>query len=417
MKKIIFKILTICLILLTKPLLANTDQEYINEYKPEIDKFIIDSNLYNKDVSEYKIGSWNEYFYITDTFHDFVLLKPTLEGLQNVFQLDANYSISDIKVEKFFDDSNLTFIRKTGGVGIQVHEKHILYIENNTVENFNFDEFANTSTGSLAFDSSYLETLGENDNPFVNVEKKIQTELLNGFIYFYETILIESNHLEQYVNSRGYKDLERFYDYDYQLGILEFKPILSTIIFEGGFGGGAPPFVVLHECNVQQFKPEIIEKCFSEYPISLRGKENRYTINLPNEKIGNISDQDLELFADKNLSSSLIAFKQDYLDDFHAFKEAFYNYGSDLDFVVNFDILSIGDDIRIITYKSRTTTGVSGRATSYFIYKKNNMWVKLDCTIGNHGYHFFVISHESKKSLQVITPTKWNELDSCTINK
>ena len=31
----------------------------------------------------------------------------------------------------------------------------------------------------------------------------------------------------------------------------------------------------------------------------------------------------------------------------HAFKEAFYNYGSDLDFVVNFDILSIGDDIRI----------------------------------------------------------------------
>ena len=235
MKKTIFKILTICLFLITKPLLANTDQEYINEYKPEIDKFIIDSDLYNNDVSEYKIGSWNEYFYITDTFHDFVLLKPTLEGLQNVFQLDAHYSITDIKVEKFFDDSNLTFIRKTGGTGIQVHEKHILYIENNTVENFNYDEFANTSTGSLAFDSSYLETLGENDNPFVNVEKKIQTELVDGFIYFYETILIESNHLEQYVNSRGYKDLERFYDYDYQLGILEFKPILSTIIFEGGF--------------------------------------------------------------------------------------------------------------------------------------------------------------------------------------
>ena len=45
------------------------------------------------------------------------------------------------------------------------------------------------------------------------------------------------------------------------------------------------------------------------------------------------------------------------------------------------------------------------------------MWVKLDCTIGNHGYPFFVISHKSKKSLQVMTPTKWNELDSCTINK
>ena len=40
MKKTIFKILTIFLFLLTKPLLANTDQEYINEYKPEIDKFI-----------------------------------------------------------------------------------------------------------------------------------------------------------------------------------------------------------------------------------------------------------------------------------------------------------------------------------------------------------------------------------------
>ena len=125
-----------------------------------------------KDVSEYKIGSWNEYFYITDTFHDFVLLKPTLEGLQNVFQLDAHYSITDIKVEKFFDDSNLTFIRKTGGTGFKVHEKYILYIENNNVENFNFDEFSNTTTGSLAFDSSTLETLSENDNLFVNVEKK-----------------------------------------------------------------------------------------------------------------------------------------------------------------------------------------------------------------------------------------------------
>ena len=103
MKKTIFKILTICLFLLTKPLLANTDQEYINEYKPEIDKFIIDSNLYNIDVSEYKIGSWNEYFYITDTFHDFVLLKPTLEGLENVFQLEAHYSIADIKIEKFLE--------------------------------------------------------------------------------------------------------------------------------------------------------------------------------------------------------------------------------------------------------------------------------------------------------------------------
>ena len=72
---------------------------------------------------------------------------------------------------------------------------------------------------------------------------------------------------------------------------------------------------------------------------------------------------------------------------FMPLKKAFYNYGSDLDFVVNFDILSIGDDIRIITYKSRTTTGVSGRATSYFIYK-NDMWVKSDCTIGNHGYPF-----------------------------
>ena len=126
MKKTIFKILTICLFLLTKPLLANTDQEYINEYKPEIDKFIIDSDLYNNDVSEYKIGSWNEYFYITDMFHDFVLLKPTLEGLQNVFQLDANYSITDIKVEKFFDDSNLTFIRKTGVLGFKCM-KNIYY--------------------------------------------------------------------------------------------------------------------------------------------------------------------------------------------------------------------------------------------------------------------------------------------------
>ena len=33
----------------------------------------------------------------------------------------------------------------------------------------------------------------------------------------YETLLIESNHLEQYIKSRGYKDLEKFYDYDYQL--------------------------------------------------------------------------------------------------------------------------------------------------------------------------------------------------------
>ena len=143
MKKTIFKILIICLFLLTKPLLANTDQEYINEYKPEIDKFIIDSNLYNKDVLEYKIGSWNEYFYITDTFHDFVLLKPTLEGLQNVFQLDAHYSISDIKVEKFFDDSNLTFIRSTGGTGLQIDEKYIFYNQElNCQDNLLFLSFA-----------------------------------------------------------------------------------------------------------------------------------------------------------------------------------------------------------------------------------------------------------------------------------
>ena len=78
--------------------------------------------------------------------------------------------------------------------------------------------------------------------------------MVDGFIYFYDTLLIESNHLEQYIKSRGYKDLEKFYDYDYQLGILEFKPILSKIIFEGGFGGGASTFVILHECNVH-FKP------------------------------------------------------------------------------------------------------------------------------------------------------------------
>ena len=413
MKKIIFKILTICLFLLTKPLLANTDQEYINEYKPEIDKFIIDSNLYNKDVSEYKIGSWNEYFYITDTFHDFVLLKPTLEGLENVFQLEAHYSIADIKIEKFFYNSNLTFIRETGGTGTQVHEKHILYIDNGSVDHFEYTIFENTTTGSLAFNTSYLETLGDNDYPSVSVEKKTQTKFENGFIYFYDKIKITSNHLEEYIKSRGYKDVEQFYDLDVEM--LEFEPILSSIIFTEGGGGGAPTFVVVHACAINQFKPKSIKYCVNHTPDIYNYFLDTHKVTFPNNKIKTASKEFISYVQD-TLPDALKVFLEDLDFDLQQFKEVFTDYGDDMDYEASLNIISIKEDLKIVEFSSRMSCGAGGRCGAYIIYKKNNEWIKSNCLLSSQGYPYFYFNNVKEDSQKIVTVNWWNETRSCTIN-
>lgn len=405
----------IALFLFSMPLLAKSNQDYIDEYRSEIDQFIKNSDLYNKEISKYKIGVWNDYFYISDTFHDFALLEPTLEGLENVFQLDAHYSIADIKIENFFNNSNLTFIRESGGTGVQVHEKHILYLDNGSVEHFNYTKFTKTTTGSLAFEASYLESLEDNDYPSVMVKKKTDLKSSNGFIYFYDKIQIKSNHLEEYIKSRGYKDVEQFYDL--QLGILEFEPILSKIIFKGGGGGGASPFVIVHDCFINQFKPNSIARCVNQTPDSYKYFLDSFALTLPNDKIKTISKEEFFSYAQDILPEELNVFSEDLYFDLQGFKEAFTDYGNDMYYEAFLNIISTKEDLKIVEFRSRMKCGVGGRCLAYILYKKNNNWLKSNCVLSSQGYPYFYFKNQEQDSQKIVTVSWWNETSSCTINK
>ena len=265
-----------------------TDSEFIEKHKDEIQNFISESGCFLKDINEYEIGVLNfentnltkseKLIYLSYKHCNFVLVKPSAEGMELLFQIHPHYAIFDIKVEDFFNFSNLTFMRETGGTGHQAHEKHVLYMDQHGhVEDFYFKIFDKTNeSGVLVFGLDYINNLPSNAQS-AGITLNMETEVLRNesdYMFFWKTITINvsTTHLTKYIEEYDYKKLSNYFEYDERLEILKFKPILSKLIFVGGYDGGKETFSVLHKCDLDILNPsngsnaDKILKCIDQTP-------------------------------------------------------------------------------------------------------------------------------------------------------